>query len=642
MKRIVLMALVLALVTSMASVGPRSKPAGAYAVTDLPALGGYCHPQMIGTTWPNQPPGCKGMFQISSTYDCCNDDGSLINYQGMNFSRTTIGLTKFGSLSSPPSFTVTASEAPDGPARGDMRISWKRLDFLVDIGATISHIYADPVTTCGVTATSCLYRFDPVSLGSTVGITGLGDPPKWVPATIEVPVNTGSGCCATYGWGQTLVGFYKTDNQAPVPGAIVASNEGSTVSYHFNASSSYDPDDEPVVRYHWVFGDGTEADGKVVDHVYPDEGPYDAKLFVLDDDGAQAELRIELGKLMTMKLEASALPKKDGDLFSITATMKNGATQPLHCMNIGSLEDIRPKTSFTKVSGPSSAFLDNTVARGGTVTATWTFKLKGAPPASMYFYASGFAGGAGGSCPPEGNAARASADRTWTLGGAQPFAPFASWTAFVQRQYQDVVGRAPTTSELSTWLTKLNNATRTGADVVHELRRSTDNVNNIDATARLYRALLGRAPDKGGLAFWINRRRSGAWTLVKMADYFASSAEFKRKYGTLTNRQFVTRIYTDVLGRPADPGGVDFWTNQLDTKRRTRGSVMVGFSESNEYKTKQAETVDGNLAYFLLLGRLPTAGELATWTTAQKGGTTHQILLQQILSSDAYKTRITG
>ena len=223
-----------------------------------------------------------------------------------------------------------------------------------------------------------------------------------------------------------------------------------------------------------------------------------------------------------------------------------------------------------------------------------------------------------------------------------PYSPFTSWSALVARSYQDILGRSPTTAESSTWVSDLSTGKQTRAQLVDGLRRGAENTTNVDPTARLYRALLGRAPDPSGLKFWINRRRSGAWSLVKMADYFASSAEFMRKYGALTNRQFVTRIYTDVLGRAADPSGVNFWTNQLDTKRRTRGSVMVGFSESNEYKRKQAENTDVAVAYILLLNRGPNADETASWVRQQLAGVAHTTLLEGILASQEYATRNGG
>ena len=85
----------------------------------------------------------------------------------------------------------------------------------------------------------------------------------------------------------------------------------------------------------------------------------------------------------------------------------------------------------------------------------------------------------------------------------------------------------------------------------------------------------------------MTRRRSETWTLKRISDYFAESSEFEAKYGELTNEEFVERIYTEVLERPADPDGLAYWTRQLDTGAKSRGDVMLGFSDSSEYKRRQ-------------------------------------------------------
>jgi hypothetical protein len=220
------------------------------------------------------------------------------------------------------------------------------------------------------------------------------------------------------------------------------------------------------------------------------------------------------------------------------------------------------------------------------------------------------------------------------------YSPFASWAALVEREHRDVIGRAPTVTETGTWVANLQTDQATRAQLVDSLRRSSENTTNVDPTARLYRAFLGRAPDASGLKFWIGRRRAGTWSLTRMADSFASSSEFTRKYGTLTNRQFVTRIYTDVLGRASDPTGVNYWTGKLDRKEKTRGGVMVGFSESSEYKRKQAQNTDVSVAYIFLLGRVPTSTETATWVQRQVAGIPHTTLIEEILASTEYTARV--
>jgi KaiC/GvpD/RAD55 family RecA-like ATPase/chitodextrinase len=52
---------------------------------------------------------------------------------------------------------------------------------------------------------------------------------------------------------------------------------------YFNGSDSYDPDGT-IVSYFWEFGDGTNATGTNVSHVYIEDGNFTVKLTVTDDD----------------------------------------------------------------------------------------------------------------------------------------------------------------------------------------------------------------------------------------------------------------------------------------------------------------------------------------------------------------------
>lgn len=229
-----------------------------------------------------------------------------------------------------------------------------------------------------------------------------------------------------------------------------------------------------------------------------------------------------------------------------------------------------------------------------------------------------------------------------TVTPSAPWAPFASWAALVDRLHLDLTGAAPSAAARQAWVASLTEGTLTPGALADQIRRGTDGTAKVDPTVRLYRALLGRAPDPGGLRFWVDRRRAGTWTLNRMAEHFAASNEFKATYGPLTNRQFVTRLYTDVLARPADASGVDYWTKKLDTKQRTRGSVVVGFSESGEYQRKQRERTDVSVAWIYLLGRTPPAADADAWVARQLAGVPHADLLGEVLASDAYATRATS
>jgi hypothetical protein len=209
-------------------------------------------------------------------------------------------------------------------------------------------------------------------------------------------------------------------------------------------------------------------------------------------------------------------------------------------------------------------------------------------------------------------------------GSATPVAapaPFTSWDDFLDQQYLDLLGAQPTPSTRAAAHDALGSGTTEPGPFVASVRSSAEHQANVDPVARLYRAFFLRIPDRGGLVHWIAARRGGN-TLGTIAEAFARSSEFTRRYGWMSNRDFVLLVYANVLQRTPDSGGVAFWTGQLDSERRTRGSVMAGFSESSEYRTKQASEVDAAVLPILLLGRAPTTAEFdATVGRLDAGGT---------------------
>ena len=138
-------------------------------------------------------------------------------------------------------------------------------------------------------------------------------------------------------------------------------------------------------------------------------------------------------------------------------------------------------------------------------------------------------------------------------------APFASCTAAVNRLYADLLGRAPTSAERNAAVTRLTNGTVALDAYIASFRVGTDHVGKVDPVTRLYRAYFLRIPDKAGLTFWIAQRRAGK-SLASISDSLARSAEFKARYGTLTNLAFVNSLVPERAGTsrrlppPSRPG----------------------------------------------------------------------------------------
>jgi hypothetical protein len=216
--------------------------------------------------------------------------------------------------------------------------------------------------------------------------------------------------------------------------------------------------------------------------------------------------------------------------------------------------------------------------------------------------------------------------------------PWSSGPVAVTEIFTWLTGKAPTTAEKTSWLAQLNGGTKLPADLVVALRGATDATSNVDPTVRLYSAYLTRIPDAGGLNFWLNRRRSG-WTLSRISNNFAGSSEFIRRYGSMTNRQFVENIYTNVLQRAGDPTGINYWTKKLDNKTANRGQVMINFSESNEYKNKQVNKTHAAVTYIFLRGKTPTIGERDAFVAGLVGGTSLRDLVTAQIHIPAFADR---
>lgn len=108
-----------------------------------------------------------------------------------------------------------------------------------------------------------------------------------------------------------------------------------------------------------------------------------------------------------------------------------------------------------------------------------------------------------------------------------------------------------------------------------------DTSGNAGQAYRVYKAAFDRAPDAGGLSFWIKSMDNGTG-LQAVSQGFINSAEFQKTYGAnVSNHDFVQKLYANVLHRPGEDTGVLYWTGQLDSGV-SKAQVLAGFSESPE------------------------------------------------------------
>jgi hypothetical protein len=229
---------------------------------------------------------------------------------------------------------------------------------------------------------------------------------------------------------------------------------------------------------------------------------------------------------------------------------------------------------------------------------------------------------------------------TTTTTPPTPVGPFSSSWSFVAQQYRDLLRREATTDDLSYWSSRVGSTWTPGQFIAH-LTSSSEADDRVHAVTRLYGAYFLRNPDHNGLTYWLNRRGEGR-SLVSISNAFAVSSEFTNRYGKLSNRAFVDRVYLNVLGRSADAAGLTYWTTRLDGST-SRGQVMANFSQSSEYVRNTSATVWVVGVYEGMLRRAPDSDVFTLFSTAlESEQTSLTSVATYVFESAEYRSRFGG
>lgn len=77
---------------------------------------------------------------------------------------------------------------------------------------------------------------------------------------------------------------------------------------------------------------------------------------------------------------------------------------------------------------------------------------------------------------------------------------------------------------------------------------------------------------------------NGLEEITQKASKSASKINHNYDMLDINNREFVTQLYDGFFQREADSIGMNYWLGQLNSRTETRYEVLMGFSESPEYK----------------------------------------------------------
>lgn len=117
---------------------------------------------------------------------------------------------------------------------------------------------------------------------------------------------------------------------------------------------------------------------------------------------------------------------------------------------------------------------------------------------------------------------------------------------------------------------------------------------HVSAVQELYVAYFGRPADPAGLDYWTNVVAANAGSTAAVSATFAASPEYIVTYYGKSNTEIVDQIYTNLFNRPADAAGRAYWVDLL-----AKGTIKVDTivaEVANAALTTDAERVENKVA----------------------------------------------
>jgi phage baseplate assembly protein gpV len=224
-----------------------------------------------------------------------------------------------------------------------------------------------------------------------------------------------------------------------------------------------------------------------------------------------------------------------------------------------------------------------------------------------------------------------------TLPPSTPFLKQGNANAdYVEALYRSILNRDADAGGLASWTNQLNSGKLTRLQVVQGLRQSPEHFTQ--EVTDFYMTILGRAPDSQGLQGWVQDLEGGL-PEEQIAFDFLDSPEYLSK----GDKNFVDQMYESILGRTFDAAGEANWLNTLGddasgnathTPTLTHEQVITSFLDSQESLTRLVEGF-----YQVYLQRLADSGGLSNWVAALQNGGSFLSIGQQFLASDEYYNR---
>lgn len=203
-----------------------------------------------------------------------------------------------------------------------------------------------------------------------------------------------------------------------------------------------------------------------------------------------------------------------------------------------------------------------------------------------------------------------------------------SVTTFVTHLYQDVLGRQPDAGGYAFWVNRLNLGMDTQAGASTAFMTCPEYRTNVIRS--FYLNILGRNSSTSEVNSTLNLFQQG-WSQDDIRGLFFGSQEFYNRFGQ-NPAAFVTQMYTQILHRPsATSNEVSYWVNVLNSSNGDIYMVARYFLNCKEYE--QGEVIT---AYNVFLRRTPDLSGFNFWVGQRQNGVTIETVAVGFLASPEY------
>ena len=230
--------------------------------------------------------------------------------------------------------------------------------------------------------------------------------------------------------------------------------------------------------------------------------------------------------------------------------------------------------------------------------------------------------------------------------------------SFCARLYSKCLGRTPDSSGIAYWDKKLTNKETTGAAVGYGFVFSDEykakKTSDEEYIKMLYVVFMDRNADDAGMKYWKGLLSEGLSReyvykgFAESAEYTKICASYGIERGSVTLKQardqnpnltkFVNRIYVKAMNRAGEENGLNYWCEQIQSKKMTPVAVAKTFIFSDEFKNmKLTDEEYVKVLYRTFMGREYDQAGLQYWLNNMKKGMTREQVLDSFASCPEFK-----